>query len=234
MKRFLLGVLSVGIIAALVVAYYWFISPADRSKRSWMVIQWIRNPGSHADWAVKAGSRCGDAPFTIPTDGFIGYLWDDRFQKNHPHQGIDIFGGTEPGVTPVYAAYDGYLTRLEDWKSTVILRIPSDPLHPGQQIWTYYTHMADANGTSTIAYNFPPGSYEVFVKAGTLLGTQGNYSGTAGNPVGVHLHFSIVKDDGSGKFKNELEIANTLDPSSYFGLELNVNTAGQALIQCGE
>lgn len=234
MKRFIMGVISVGIIAALVAAYYWFIAPSDRSKRSWMVLQWIRHPEDHADWAVHASDRCGNAPFAIPSTGFIGYLWDDHFQKNHPHQGIDIFGGTEPGVTPVYAAYDGYLTRLEDWKSTVIIRIPSDPLHPGQQIWTYYTHMADANGNSTVDFHFPPGSYEVFVKAGTLLGTQGNYSGTPGSPVGVHLHFSIVKDDGTGKFKNELEIANTLDPSPYFGLDLNADTADQALILCPE
>ena len=44
------------------------------------------------------------------------------------------------------------------------------------------------------------------------------------NPVGVHLHFSIVRDDGSGHFTNELENANTLDPSPYFGLNLNANS----------
>ena len=72
-----------------------------------------------------------------------------------------------------------------------------------------------------ISAQFPPGTSEVFVKAGTLLGYQGNYSGTAYNPVGVHLHFSIVKDNGKGSFLNELEIENTLDPSPYFGLRLN-------------
>jgi hypothetical protein len=61
----------------------------------------------------------------------------------------------------------------------------------------------------------------VYVETGTLLGYQGNYSGAPGNPVGVHLHFSIVKDDGQGRFKNELEIENTLDPTPYFGLTLN-------------
>ncbi len=49
---------------------------------------------------------------------------------------------------------------------------------------------------------------------GDLLGYQGNYSGNPGNPTGVHLHFSIVRDDGSGKYLNELEFANTLDPST--------------------
>ncbi len=36
---------------------------------------------------------------------------------------------------------------------------------------------------------FPPGTNEVFLDAGALLGYQGNYSGDPGNPTGVHLHF---------------------------------------------
>jgi murein DD-endopeptidase MepM/ murein hydrolase activator NlpD len=162
----------------------------------------------------------------------IGYLWDDSFEVGHRHQGIDIFGGTDPGLTPVFAAYDGYLSRLADWKSSVIIRIPSDPLHPGTQIWTYYTHMANADGSSLIVPAFNPGTSETFVKAGTFLGYMGNYSGDTENPVGVHLHFSIVKDDGTGHFTNELQISNTLDPSPYFGLELNVNQNPSLPILC--
>jgi hypothetical protein len=112
------------------------------------------------------------------------------------------------------------------------MRIPDDPLHPGRQIWTYYTHMADSNGDSYIATEFPPGTTEKFVEAGTLLGYQGNYSGDPGNPVGVHLHFSIVLDDGQGGFLNELEIENTLDPSPYLGLELNARTEAEFIPVC--
>ncbi len=55
-------------------------------------------PGSgtrqaHPEWAVRAGERCGEAPFLLPTNGFIGYLWGDSFRPGHSHQGIDIFGG---------------------------------------------------------------------------------------------------------------------------------------------
>jgi hypothetical protein len=110
---------------------------------------------------------------------------------------------------------------LEDWKSSVIVRVPEDPLNKGRQIWLYYTHMAGPSGDSTISPEFPAGVEEVYVEAGTLLGYQGNYSGDPGNPVGVHLHFSIVLDDGSGRFLNELQIENTLDPSPYLGLPLN-------------
>jgi len=116
----------------------------------------------------------------------------------------------------------------------VIIRIPSDPLQPDRQIWTYYTHMADLSGNSLIALDFPPGTSEVFVTAGSLLGYQGNYSGTPGNPTGVHLHFSIVKDDGNGTFLNELEIKNTLDPSPYFGLLLNAQQSEDQIPLCDQ
>ena len=182
---------------------------------------WIRNPASHPDWKLAAGSQCGSAPFHFPTDGFVGFLWGDSFRPGHTHQGIDIFAGTDAGVTKIVSAYPGFLTRLPDWKSTVIVRVPDDPLQPGRQIWLYYTHLADQEGNSFISADFPPGTYEVPIETGTVLGYQGNYSGEPGNPVGVHLHFSIVEDDGNGKFKNELEIENTLDPSPYLGLALN-------------
>ena len=214
------------IVAGITGAYflYRYFIHSDNSGRDIKVLQWIRNPEAYPERAVKAGTRCQDAPFILPTDGYIGYLWDDSFRPGHRHQGIDIFGGAEPGIVPVIAAYDGYLTRLPGWKSTVIIRIPEDPLRPGQQIWTYYTHLADEAGSSLISEDFPAGTYEQFISAGTLLGYQGNYSGTPGNPTGVHLHFSIVKDNGNGQFLNELEISNTLDPSPYFQMNLNAHT----------
>ena len=225
--------ISILLVAALVVGYLLYRGRVDDAARSARVLTWLRDPGAHTEWMVKAGERCGEAPFLMPTDGFIGYLWGDSFRPGHRHQGIDIFSGATVGVTPVFAAYDGYLTRLPDWKSSLIIRIPQDPLFSSRQIWTYYTHMASPQGDSYISTEFPPGSYEIFVQAGTLLGYQGNYSGTPGNPVGVHLHFSIVKDDGRGNFLNELEIGNTLDPSPYLGLPLNAATNLDQIPVCG-
>jgi len=214
-------VLFIGLIF-LAAGGYWFLqSRSLKYDRTNDVIAWLRNPPGHSDWAVQAGDRCGDAPFLIPTSGFIGYLWDDSFQINHRHQGIDIFGGADVNTTPVLAAYPGFITRLANWRSSIIIRVPDDPLHPGRQIWLYYTHMANPDGSSYISSDFPPGTQDIPVEAGTLLGYQGNYSGDPGNPVGVHLHFSIVLDDGSGHFLNELGIRNTLDPSPYLGLPLN-------------
>jgi murein DD-endopeptidase MepM/ murein hydrolase activator NlpD len=234
MKKEIRWILSIVIVAGLVAGYYFIQNPPQflRQGRSVSVIKFLRNPEDHQDWKIKAGSICSNAPFQFPTDGFVGYLWNDSFRPGHHHAGIDIFSGTEGGVTPIYAVADGYLTRKADWISTVIIRIPSDPLNPGRQIWTYYTHMADEDGKSFISEEFPTGTSEVFVETGTLLGYMGNYSGTPGNPTGVHLHLSIVKDDGNGTFLNELEIKNTLDPSPYLGLPLNAGTNQDQIPLC--
>jgi len=186
-----------------------------RSKR---VLDFIRHPAEHPAWTIQALTQCPRAPFLFPTTGYVGYLWGDVFHFPRRHQGIDIFSGTAPGQTPVYAAYDGYLTREATWKSAVIIQ-HRDPLHPDRTIWTYYAHMADPQGHSFIV--FPPNTHHLFVKAGTLLGYQGNYSGNPSRPTGVHLHFSIVLDDGQGHYRNELDFANTLDPSPYLGMGLN-------------
>jgi peptidoglycan LD-endopeptidase LytH len=221
MKRATVFILSTLAVVGLVtgyLAYRYLRSPAMRTQR---LLAWLRDPESHSDWVIESNQYCAGAPFSMPTDGYIGYLWGDRFKLAHEHQGIDIFAGTTPGVTPVYAVHDGYLTRQSDWLSSVILRIPEDPLFPTRQIWVYYTHMADEEGQSYIAKGFPPGTSDKFITTGTLIGFQGNYSGNPGNPTGVHLHISIVQSDASGLYKNELNISNTLDPSPYFGLPLN-------------
>jgi murein DD-endopeptidase MepM/ murein hydrolase activator NlpD len=213
----IIGVLLLVVLVVFVGRYFW---PGNRNRNA-QVMAWLRNAEKYPEWSVQAGERCGQAPFILPTSGFIGFIWGDSFWVGHRHQGIDIFGGGPVNETAVIAAYSGYLTRQADWKSTIVIRIPDDPLQPGRQIWTYYTHMAGPDGESTISAEFPPGTTEVYVPAGAFLGYQGNYSGNAGRPVGVHLHFSIVLDDGKGSIRNELEMENTLDPSPYLGLPLN-------------
>ena len=214
---------SIVLVVAIVGGYYLYRIYRPASERLFTFRAWRNDPSAHPEWKLTAGSRCGEAPFIFPTDGMVGFLWDDSFRPGHRHQGLDIFGAEGLGVTPVVAAYPGYLTRLPEWKSSVIVRIPSDPLKPGRQIWTYYTHMATKEGLSYISDEFPPGTYEKLIDAGTFLGYQGNYSGDPNNPTGIHLHFSIVKDDGQGGFRNELEIKNTYDPSPYLGLRVNAN-----------
>ncbi len=197
-KQPLFWIILAGVMLGGAFLLYRAIQPG--STRTLSVMEWIRHPEAHADWSAHAGTRCvPGAPFLMPTDGLIGYLWDDLFRPGHRHSGLDIFGGTAVGVTPVIAAASGYLSRDVDWKSAVIVRLPSDPLEPSRQVWLYYTHMADPQGNSFISSGFPPGTAEKYVEAGTFLGYQGNYTGDAANPSGVHLHFSIVLSDERGQ-----------------------------------
>ena len=83
--------------------------------------------------------------------------------------------------------------------------------------------MADRDGVDLIEEAFPRGTRELFVEQGTLLGYTGNFNGNSPRGIWVHLHFSIVQDDGSGRYLNELEFSNTVDPSPYLGMPLNGN-----------
>lgn len=216
-----------------VLLYIYFVPP--RSSGRWAYFRaLLLDRETFEQFSLQPGMRCGDAPFAFPTTGAVVGLWDQSYRAGHQHQGLDIFPGTAAGETPVYAAYGGYLTRLPDWTATVIIRIPSDPLQPDRQIWTYYTHMASQGGDSFISEAFPPGTFEVFVEQGAFLGYQGDYSGDPRNPTGLHLHFSIVKDDGEGDFLNELDIDNTYDPSPYFNLAVNHNQNPDEIPLCEE
>jgi len=226
----LIGLIVIGILAGLGI--FLFQSLRSSAARSPYVWTYLNKPADNQEYVIAAGTRCAGAPFIFPTTGMIGYLWDDSFRAGHRHQGIDIFAGTDVGVTPVISVYPGYLTRLPEWRSSVIVRVPDDPLNPGTQIWLYYTHMADAVGNSFVSTEFPIGTSEQYIEAGTFLGYQGNYSGDPNNPVGVHLHFSVVRDDGLGRFTNELDINNTFDPSAYLGLALNANTNPGGIPTC--
>lgn len=197
--------------------------------RSQSFLQWAQgDTAARAELITTQRDACPGASFILPTDGFIGLLYADPrgpYSSSNPHQGIDIFSEGEAGTTPVYAAYDGYVTRDAGWRSALIMRVPDDPLRPGNQIWLYYAHMADRAGNSFIEPAFPPGTSELFVEKGTLLGYTGDYNGGSARSIWVHLHFSIVKDDGNGRFLNELEFDNTLDPSPYLGIAVNYHCA---------
>ncbi|MBL1131268.1 MAG: M23 family metallopeptidase [Chloroflexi bacterium] len=204
------------------VVALWQNMDDPRHRAFW---QWATGDTAVRDQLVTVQPEvCPGAPFILPTDGFIGLLYNDPrgpYSARNPHQGIDIFSNSAPGVTPVYAAYDGYITREDGWRSALIQRIPDDPLQPGRTLWLYYTHMAGQAGNSFIDAAFPPGTQDKFVPQGTLLGYTGDYNGNSPRTIWVHLHFSIVLDDGHGRYLNELEFANTLDPSPYLGMNVN-------------
>lgn len=207
-------------------------TPQGRRFLQW----WTGNDATRAALVTVQREACPGAPFILPADGFIGLLYADPrgpYSRSAPHQGIDIFSNGPSGQTPVYAAYDGYITREPGWVSTLIQRVPEDPLRPGRQIWLYYTHMADRDGNDFIEPAFQPGTREFFVKQGTLLGYAGDYNGNSPRTVSTHLHFSVVLDDGSGHYLNELQFENTLDPTPYLRLPVNYRCELQEMVCAG-
>jgi peptidoglycan LD-endopeptidase LytH len=211
--------------------YRWYRNSGTGSNN--YIVEWLTNPASHEVLNSEAFSRCPNAPFILPTEGFIGLLWNDSsapYTFTNRHTGLDTFGYGAVGTIPIYAVYEGWLTRHEDWRSTVIIR-HDDPLQAGRSIWTYYTHMASRDGdTSYVHAAFPAGTYSVFVQQGTLLGYQGLYNPAF--PIAMHLHMSIVTTADDGSFKNEAILGNTLDPSPYFGLQLNADKNPTRPVRC--
>ena len=233
-KKGLVTLAGLGIVAGGgVVAVLLYSRSLSNSNDT--IHRWFNDPDSRADLITVQREPCPGAPFLLPSDGLIGLLWRDTAAPYHilrRHSGLDIFGDGAPGTVPVYAAYEGYLTRLPGWKSTVIIR-HADPLQPGRTIWTYYTHMASHDGKqSFVVADFPPGTSEVWVEQGTLLGYQGEYNGEGKFAIGLHLHFSIVKSEPDGSFKNEADPDNTLDPSPYLGMDLNIKNKPDRPIRC--
>jgi peptidoglycan LD-endopeptidase LytH len=198
---------------------------------------YLFDPQDHAELVTDLKSPCPNAPFLLPSRGFVGLLFSDPSAPYNPvarHPGVDIFGNGEVGTVPVYAAYDGYLSRLPGWISSVVIRIPNDPLDTSRQIWIYYAHMASISGsTSYISSEFPVGTSEKFVKQGTLIGYQGLYAGGGMPPIAMHVHFSVVQSNPDGTFKNEARFGNTLDPSPYFGMNLNADANPTIPVRCG-
>ena len=70
-------IMLVAIMAA--ISYFVFRSyaqPRIHFSRLW---QYWNDPERYSLWGVKAGERCGEAPFLIPTDGFVAFFWGDRY-----------------------------------------------------------------------------------------------------------------------------------------------------------
>lgn len=202
-RKLKLALLAVGFVGGAYVAYqvvgYVRLLGDPRSQT---FLRWAQgDDAARAELITVQREACPGAPFVLPADGFIGLLYADPrgpYSSANPHQGIDIFTNAEPGQTPVYAAYDGYVTREDSWRSSLIMRVPDDPLQPGRTLWLYYTHMADREGNDFIEAAFAPGTRELFVEQGTLLSYMGDYNGNSARTIWTHLHFSIVLDNGQG------------------------------------
>jgi hypothetical protein len=137
--KVLTGLLTIGMVLGFfLVAYVYFQGSRTNSPQA--IGRWFRDRSERpALMTITNQEPCPGAPFILPSDGFIGLLYRDTsgpYNVLNRHTGIDIFGDGRPGEVPIYAAYDGLLTRLDDWHSTVIIQ-HDDPLVEGRKIWTY-------------------------------------------------------------------------------------------------
>ena len=65
-KRVILWLIITGV--ALGLGYYFFRTLRPSFGRSTHVLDWLRSPSAHPEWAVQAGTRClPTAPFVFPT-----------------------------------------------------------------------------------------------------------------------------------------------------------------------
>lgn len=128
--------------------------------------------------------------FPITLSGSYGEI-----RPNHFHSGIDIRTGAVIGK-PVYAAADGYVTRIfvSPWGFGKAIYIQ----HPNGYV-TVYGHLdrfsgAIARWVSERQYLNESFAMDTEVPPGMLKVTQGQliaYSGNAGSSAGPHLHFEI-------------------------------------------
>ncbi|MCP4537421.1 MAG: hypothetical protein GY832_09775 [Chloroflexi bacterium] len=168
---------------------------------------------------------CPGAPWQLPTSGDLGVQWDE--------EGLDFLGWGNENSIAVHAVADGLLTRLPGWNDGVAIQ-HDDPLQLGEKVWSYYTHMSNANGTdSYIVRDFPPGSDSVPVQAGQVLGYQGRWSGESSRPMWVHLRFVVLRATDDGSFPDEAGAADMLDPSPYLGIAARTET-GLRPLRCQE
>jgi hypothetical protein len=173
---------------------------------------------------------CPGALWQLPTSAEMGVQWGES--------GLDFFGQGNENDVPVYAVADGLLTRFSGWDDGVAIQ-HDDPLHPGEKVWSYYAHMASADGLeSYVVEDLPPGSAGVSVKAGQLLGYQGRWSGQRQAMVTtwVHLRFAGVRAAEDGSFSGQVVPGNVLDPSPYLGIALKVGRehSGWQPLRCKE
>lgn len=172
---------------------------------------------------ISAGTvTAGDVPqLRVPLD--ISLLLSGNFgelRNNHFHSGVDF---KTKGVTglPVYAAADGYVSRVvvSPWGFGRAVYLT----HPELGLTTVYGHLESFSQaidtpvrkrqyddeTFSVDLEFGPG--EITVKQGTVIGRSGN----AGSSGGPHLHMD-VRDTATG---------HALDPLHYYRTKVADNVA---------
>jgi hypothetical protein len=171
-----------------------------------------RARGYRANLSVQPFA-CPGAPWQLPTSGSVGVQRGEG--------GLYIYGWGNEGTIPVYAVADGLLTRYTDWVDAVVIQ-HEDPHKPGEDVWLYYTDMASASGlVSYVDEAFPPGSTELPVRAGQLLGYQGVWNGRPGWGIPTHVRLALTHEVPGNIDQVNRGLKADADLEPYFGISLN-------------
>ncbi len=153
---------------------------------------------------------CPGAPWPFPSSAALGLRWYNKT--------LSLMGIGYDNTVPVYAVADGRLMRRADWPDAVAI-LHDDPMNPGQQVWAFYGGMASREGeASYVSAAFRPGSVDVPVKAGELLGYQGSY-----RYAWTHLHFAVVPPLSDGSFPAALVWRETGQDLSLTEVRLQID-----------
>jgi hypothetical protein len=205
----------------------WTAEMLDAVRRSYRLVDIIADNKIYKPPAAASTTKietCPGAPWRLPTDGSLGLT-----------MGIDsiaFYGQGQEASIPVYAVADGLLTRPPDRLDAVAI-LHGDPQRPEKKVWVFYGDMADANGTdSFVVQDFPPGSTNIPVKSGQLLGYQGSWRGTPPWPKWVHLSILLVDANPQNTLPKEITSADILDPVPYFGLSVDSGNKNLQTLKC--
>jgi murein DD-endopeptidase MepM/ murein hydrolase activator NlpD len=208
---------------------YW-ISRLNKKQLVVAILAFFTTSSAFAQYAPKAGE------FLFPIKpGERNYLSGSmgEIRSNHFHGGLDIKTDQREGL-PVYAAADGYISRVK--QSTYGYGNIIFITHPTNGLVTTYAHLREfgkplADFILQKQYEKKTFELELFpepdkfqVKRGDIIG----YSGNTGGSGGPHLHFEIR--DEKDRLYNPLkykfsEIIDTTPPDIYsLGITpLNIN-----------
>ncbi len=207
----------------------WTQEMFDAINKSYRISNIIANNKVYTPYqekTIEVLQACPGAVWKLPSDGTLGLQMKDG--------AMDFFGRGNAGKIPVHAVADGLLTRLPDWSDAVAVK-HTDPLHPDVNVWSYYSGMAAANGIdSYVSEDFPPGSENIPVKAGQIIGYQGMWSGRPQWAMWTHVHFAMVDVDGQASFPQDVAAANLLDPLRYLGLTLDAANQNIQVLRCNQ
>ena len=155
---------------------------------------------------------CPGSVWQLPSASSMGVKWQNG--------SLDFSELGTREALGVYAVADGLLTRQADWVDSVAI-LHDDPLQPGSKVWTIYRDMAASDGiASYIDSDFPPGSTNIAVKSGQLIGYQGTWSGKPLWAAWTHVRFSIIKPGPANDLPTDMTKAEILDPTTYLKLAI--------------